>query len=211
MGIQERKEREKEQRRQSIVEAAETVFFSKGFEKATMDDVAEEAELSKGTLYLYFNSKEDLYAVIIKKGITILHQLFAEAVAKEETGLSKVRAIGEAFVIFSTEYPDYSEAMLYGHSRLHPEDVEALEDCQKHDNNEQSEQIFISSITQGIDDGSIRKNLDPAKTAILLWGELLGVLQLAHIKRSMLKKVCGVEPEGLLEYFFEFTYVALKA
>ena len=63
MGIAERKEREKEQRRKAILDAAEKVFFEKGLKYSTMDDVAEEAELSKGTLYLYFKNKEELFAV----------------------------------------------------------------------------------------------------------------------------------------------------
>jgi AcrR family transcriptional regulator len=62
MGIQERKEREKERRRQQIMVAAKRVFSEKGFNKATMEDIAQEAELSPGTLYLYFRNKEELYA-----------------------------------------------------------------------------------------------------------------------------------------------------
>ncbi|MCK5408322.1 MAG: helix-turn-helix transcriptional regulator, partial [Candidatus Krumholzibacteria bacterium] len=60
MGIAERREREKEQRRIDIIDAAERVFFSKGWQAATMDDVAEAVELSKATLYLYFKNKEEL-------------------------------------------------------------------------------------------------------------------------------------------------------
>lgn len=62
MGIQERKERERERRRQQIIVAAKRVFSEKGFNKATMEDIAREAELSPGTLYLYFKNKEELYA-----------------------------------------------------------------------------------------------------------------------------------------------------
>jgi len=62
MGIQERKERERERRRQQIIVAAKRVFSDKGFNKATMEDIAQEAELSPGTLYLYFKNKEELYA-----------------------------------------------------------------------------------------------------------------------------------------------------
>ncbi|MFO7707523.1 MAG: TetR/AcrR family transcriptional regulator [Desulfobacterales bacterium] len=62
MGIQERKEREKERRRQQIMVAAKRVFSENGFSKATMEDIAQEAELSPGTLYLYFKNKEELYA-----------------------------------------------------------------------------------------------------------------------------------------------------
>lgn len=60
MGIQERKEREKERRRQQIMVAAKRIFADKGFGRATMEDIANEAELSPGTLYLYFRSKDEL-------------------------------------------------------------------------------------------------------------------------------------------------------
>ena len=62
MGIQERRERERERRRQQIMVAAKRVFTNKGFGKATMEDIATEAELSPGTLYLYFKNKDELYA-----------------------------------------------------------------------------------------------------------------------------------------------------
>ena len=62
MGIQERKERERERRRQQIIVAAKRVFSAKGINKATMEDIAKEAELSPGTIYLYFKNKDELYA-----------------------------------------------------------------------------------------------------------------------------------------------------
>jgi AcrR family transcriptional regulator len=62
MGIHERKEREKERRRQQILVSAKRVFSDKGFSHATMEDIANEAELSPGTLYLYFKNKEELFA-----------------------------------------------------------------------------------------------------------------------------------------------------
>ncbi len=73
MGIQERKEREKERRRQQIIVAAKRVFTEKGFNKATMEDIANEAELSPGTLYLYFKNKEELYASLSLRILQYLH------------------------------------------------------------------------------------------------------------------------------------------
>jgi AcrR family transcriptional regulator len=73
MGIQERKERERERRRQQIIVAAKKVFSEKGFNKATMDDIAGEAELSPGTLYLYFKNKEELYASLSLRILQYLH------------------------------------------------------------------------------------------------------------------------------------------
>jgi TetR/AcrR family transcriptional regulator len=59
--IQERRERERAQRIESILEAAKKVFFPKGYVKATMDEIALEAEISKPTIYQYFKSKDDLF------------------------------------------------------------------------------------------------------------------------------------------------------
>ncbi len=73
MGIQERKEREKERRRQQIIVAAKRVFSEKGFNKSTMEDIAKEAELSPGTLYLYFKNKEELYASLSLRILQYLH------------------------------------------------------------------------------------------------------------------------------------------
>ncbi|MBI5063206.1 MAG: TetR/AcrR family transcriptional regulator [Desulfatitalea sp.] len=73
MGIQERKEREKERRRQQIIVAAKRVFSDKGFNKTTMEDIAKEAELSPGTLYLYFKNKEELYASLSLRILQYLH------------------------------------------------------------------------------------------------------------------------------------------
>jgi AcrR family transcriptional regulator len=73
MGIQERKERERERRRQQIIVAAKKVFSEKGFNKATMDDIAGQAELSPGTLYLYFKNKEELYASLSLRILQYLH------------------------------------------------------------------------------------------------------------------------------------------
>ena len=64
MSIQERKEREKEKRRQQILVAAKKLFSRKGYNKATMEDIAEEAELSPGTLYTYFKNKKELFAFL---------------------------------------------------------------------------------------------------------------------------------------------------
>ncbi|HEY68902.1 MAG TPA: helix-turn-helix transcriptional regulator, partial [Thermoflexia bacterium] len=64
-----RREREKEERRQSILRAAREVFFENGFHRATVDNVAERAEVSKGTVYLYFESKETILAHLLLEGL----------------------------------------------------------------------------------------------------------------------------------------------
>ena len=68
----ERRNREKARRQREILLAARRVFFSKGIHRATVDDVASAAELSKGAIYLYFDSKEALLAHLLLEGLQIL-------------------------------------------------------------------------------------------------------------------------------------------
>lgn len=211
MGIAERKEREKEQRRNDILDAAETVFFSKGLEQATMDDVAEQAELSKGTLYLYFKSKEELYLGINLRGLHILHQMFKDAISPQTTGIEKVRAIGQAYFGFAQKYPDYFNALLYFEvSEFDLTDRQSLA-TQCHQFGEQTLQVVAEAIQIGIEDGSIRSDLDPLKTAMILWGQSTGVIQIIAIRGNHIKQFHRFNPEELITDLFDFIFHALSA
>src|SRR6476659_2510768 len=71
MGVKERKERERQQRSNDILEAARRLFESKGFLNTTLQDVAKEAEISVGLIYRYFESKEDIFASLALKGAEV--------------------------------------------------------------------------------------------------------------------------------------------
>ena len=71
-GTASRREREKAQRRDDILRAARDVFFQHGFHTATVDDVAVAAEVSKGTVYLYFDTKETILAHLLLEGLDML-------------------------------------------------------------------------------------------------------------------------------------------
>ena len=90
MGIPQQKEREKDRRRQQIMIAARRVVLEKGYGHATMEDIAKEAELSAGTLYLYFKGKEELYASLSVRILQYL-QIRLEHVSKEANTSSDER------------------------------------------------------------------------------------------------------------------------
>ena len=211
MGIAERKEREKQQRRLEIIDAAENVFFSKGFENSTMEDVAKRVELSKGTLYLYFKSKEELLLVIVKKSIAKLNELCVDHTSTEDDGICKIRATGEAFIRFFHEYNDYYNIIKYHHNQ----DYQSEKNCEICSEINKlklfNHNFMVDILKSGIKDGTIRKDLDPDKTALLLWGESMGVLQLVSAREKYIKENFNLDKNDLLNYFFEFSYNALKA
>ena len=72
MGIMERKLREKEQRIQEILNAARILFINKGYSSTTMLDIAQESELSRRTIYLYFKSKEEISYHVMNDAYALL-------------------------------------------------------------------------------------------------------------------------------------------
>ncbi len=79
-----------EERKSQILNAAESVFAEKGFDDARMDDIADETGLSKGTLYLYFKSKNDLIIAILDR---LFQREFKEMEALKGEDLNAVDAI----------------------------------------------------------------------------------------------------------------------
>lgn len=179
MGIAERKERERELRRAAIIDAAEQVFFTKGIEASTMDEIAELAELSKGTLYLYFKSKAELYMAICGRGLSILHEKFNRNIESSTNGLELLRLMGQSYFDFARDYPDHFKATLHyemNDFEGEPQDSEICISCQS-----LGDGLFnlsIVAIQKGIADGSIRTQHPPKELAVMLWSSMRGIIQL---------------------------------
>lgn len=214
LGVAERKEREKQRRRDEILDAAEQVFFKRGFQSATVDDIAREAELSKGTVYLYFRSKELLYIGMSIRANKLLRKKFEEAVQKETTGLSRVSAIGLAYAQFASDYPRYFRVMscldnLDESSWMTVEGDPLTGQCQK--TGEAIHQVIVAAIESGIDDGTIRADLDPLRTSFLLWSLSNGFLQMVRARSEQLKGMLPFELDDLFGDFQNFMEHALMA
>ena len=103
-----RKQRETELRKQIILEAAEKLFLSKGYEDTTMDDIANDAEFSKGTLYNYFESKEELYLAIGTRAYEIIIDLTKNFIEKQKPGVDQLKTVGYAYYEFTKKFPGYA-------------------------------------------------------------------------------------------------------
>ncbi|MFZ1728816.1 MAG: TetR/AcrR family transcriptional regulator [Bacteroidota bacterium] len=92
-----RKERERIFKRQEIISAAREVFALRGFSSATLDEIAERAEFGKGTLYSYFQSKDELFE-------TVLADIFDEfLVIAAETCSNPERSVEESYLDFARQ------------------------------------------------------------------------------------------------------------
>ena len=113
MGLKERREREKIERRKQILDAARRVLFQKGIIAASMNLIAKEAELSVGTLYLYFKNKEELFAALQREGLDILLEMIKNGGDKGKCPADSLEKMALAYYDFSREQKKYFEIMNY--------------------------------------------------------------------------------------------------
>jgi AcrR family transcriptional regulator len=176
MGIQERKERERERRRQQIIVAAKRVFSEKGFSKATMEDIAKEAELSPGTIYLYFKNKDELYASLSLRILQYLNiRLEHVAQQKDLSTEERIQALKEAMfdvynfdplVVINMFHLQSSETL----KNLSPELLAEIKQLSQSSLGVISE-IFKEGIREGV---FIEKH--PVALADVLWALFSGVV-----------------------------------
>ncbi len=186
MGITERKEREKLRRRNEIIDAAEKVFFSKGVENATMDDVAEAAEYSKGTLYIYFRNKEELLYAIKMRSTLKLKEEFRKSINPEANGIENVRNIGQAFIKYSHEHSDCFNLMMHFEGKnldsLNFDDPFIKASFEEHE----PMILFIDLVKKGQEEGSIRDDFPAHIITHSIWAMTVGVLQMITMQKQIL-------------------------
>lgn len=215
MGAEERKEKEKELKRKDIIDAAERVFFSKGYDVATMDDVARTAEFSKRTVYVYFKSKEQIYFEIMIRGYKILIQMIEDYDQKlnSDTGIYKIRKLGLILFEFSKQYADYFSAIMnYENGEM--DFSIGVTDNAKQECYELGEKIFdylAGSLKLGIEDGTIDNSIDITNTALVLWSCTLGIFNTLRTKKRYIMEYHKKNSEELLEEAFDMLTKAIKA
>ena len=201
MGISERKERERERRRNEILDAAEEVIFKQGIDHATMDAIAEKAELSKATLYLYFESKEEIYFAIFLRGHDKLFELIINATENIADIQIKLKMYLSTVMAFKKKYPNYFDAMFYFMIRDINKESEYFR--QHKENNTMLLNKWIELIEQGKSQGQIRKDLNPVSVAIIQWIQLIGFFKTYPVVRDKIKEDLDVTEDSLLEDFYD--------
>jgi len=176
MGATQRREREKQKRREQILDAARKVFAKRGFKGATIEDIAGEAELSTGTLYLYFKSKDEMYFSLNMKILTFLNEKLQKL--KDRKNLSLNRRIRECMTIFLQmyDYDPFAVRFLFH--------IQTGEDLRDLSADVKSELIQLSQTairtTAAIITGSAQEELTvkghPMALAEILWSVFSGLI-----------------------------------
>ena len=204
-----RREREKKERRQSLLQAAREVFFESGF-RATVDDVDERAEVSKGTVSLYFERKETILAHLLLEGLDELVEELEQAYAAAEplSPDERLRRLSQAYLRFFHEEPEYFR-LLVATDRGRFQDSVTPDIYQQVLSSSLKGLGWVArSIQQGVEVGMFRC-CDAQLAATVLWATLNGVLEL--MEHPLRREMVGVEREALYQTALETVIQGLLA
>lgn len=209
--VTERREEEKERRKEEILDAAELVFSEKGFDAATMDQVARKARVSRALVYVYFKDKAALHLAICVRGLKTLREMFEAARKEHGSGDEQIRAIGRAYMAFAETYPTHFAALSRfeaSHHEVLPEDpccaaAEMIQAGQK------VHEQTVLALAKGMADKTLRNDLDNLmQISITLWGFTHGTIQLAQTKSDFMATM-GISKEAFMNQAIELVMQSL--
>ena len=194
MGIEERREREKKMRRRQIMDAAKKVFASKGFGGATMENIAEEAEFSPATLYLYFKNKDELFASL---NLRMLRDLIAKMdevrdqknLSPEKRIMALEKALYDVYLSDPLNVVNVLRFQSKGRLRnLSPELSSEIKDCTKQ---------YINAIADLFEEGvreGVFLDCHPVAFAEIIWSVFTGLVLYEDTKKGLNEGKDQLEP-----------------
>jgi AcrR family transcriptional regulator len=183
LGISRRREREKERKRQEIMAAARKVFFDKGFTKATMEEIAKEAEFSPGTLYLYFKNKDELSASLSINLLKFLNRRITAINA--DVSLTPLQKSRELKTILLDAYED--DPLIFIHM-IHMQASERLKDVSPEVFSKIHELLksFLIAMAHIFEDGicsDLLMDVHPIALSEIIWSTFTGIVLFEASKR----------------------------
>lgn len=202
MGVTERKERERNRRREEILNAAERVFAEKGILSSTIDDIACRAELGKGTLYNYFPSREAILWYCAIRGMKKLKEMILTSVSHEDEPLINLGKMAESFINFAESQKNYFSIFLHvGMGFSIPLGITGTE-VKKVFEEESPFALIREELLRGREAGFFRPDIDPDMQAHAVWIQFYSFMQLISLNPEIVKAF-GLDHKILIDTSME--------
>ena len=199
-----KREEKKEANKERILEALESLMKDKSLDQISADEISKLANLSKRTLYSYYESKTSMYLALMKKAFEKLNA-YIEYFVPINTGLSEtLEFVGRAYLNFMLEERLWGKLILeYNESdyiNSHPDMIEAI--------NEEDNPYDLNNLVREFNSQSIDVN---NSTIIALWSQVLGLAQLILYKKSWLCEYYKMSIEEIIDSQMDIMRNLLKS
>ncbi|HNY49503.1 MAG TPA: helix-turn-helix domain-containing protein [Smithella sp.] len=184
-----KKEREKENRRNTILKAARKLFFERGFKSVTVDNIAEKADVSKGSIYLCFESKEEIYTQILIADNIALYERIKNFSAIEASSAQLLQEFARIYVDYFLNDKELFRILMTFMMQTGQMHLTAQQGTELIRSTNQNINIISQIIQKGIDSGEFSPvdNIRLMQNAI--WGMLNGIISLYLFTGNPIKRM----------------------
>lgn len=198
-----------EAKRKRVLDAATEEFATYGFENTSIQQIAKKAEISVGSVYKYFENKDELFAMVVKENLSLLEELLLHHLSSSEDVIVKAESVLKELLKFSKKHPQLIKlycAITTGNntefSRVLAQRVESI-----------SAKVYTEVIEKAQGSGDVRKDIDPKFFAFLL-DNVFMMLQFTiscDYYKERFKVYLGEDIENKDDFIIEQTLKFIKA
>ena len=178
MVFEEKRKKEKENRKNTILRAARRLFFDRGFKSVTVDNIAAKSEVSKGSIYLCFESKEEIYAQILISDNIALYERIKNFSATEASASQLLLEFARIYVDYFLNDNELFRILMTFMLQTGQMNLTEKQNTELIRSTNENIKIISEIIQKGIDSGEFSPigNIRQMQNAI--WGMLNGVISL---------------------------------
>lgn len=181
MGVKERKQRERTEVRERILDAALEFFATEGVEGVTMRALADAIEYSPPVIYSHFRDKDAIIRELCNRQLRALAKHFGSIAAVADP-VERLRSIGRSYVDFGLEHPSHFRFMFL---TAHPLPPDAADDLHRGDPQEDAYAFLKHTVEAAIASGQLRPEFSDAEELTqICWAAAHGVVALQNVKGS---------------------------
>lgn len=190
----------KTNRKQEIIKAAAILFSKKSYHDVTVDQIAEQVGVAKGTIYLYFESKENLYLGILEATFKTIESILEKEIAKKDPAPEKLKKMLTLVFQFYFQNLDVLRILTRDETRLIREHFEFTEHWRR-----RRIKLYRKILEKGIKEGSFR----PANTELMaliifgLVGSVMSFYPTDMTAGEIAEEVFSMISEGILVSQYE--------
>lgn len=202
MGRENKKEAIASLHREQMMQAAEELFWEKGYAQTTIADISKSSGYSRRTIYAYYESKDDILYHIIEKGLTILKQEIEKAISCNDDFIEAYRAIWTAMRQYQKNYPYSAESV--NRAQFRDLSIKQLSVTGNHILSLGTEinHLLIEWIETGKKQGVVRKDTIASWSVYILWSGISALVTLEQTKGEFISKQSQSAEKDFLAYGF---------
>jgi AcrR family transcriptional regulator len=173
MGIEDRKQRHKDDLKGIILKAAKELFLERGFEETSMRNIAEKIEYSPATIYLHFKDKNEVFYALHQEGFRMLVSAF-KTLSSVADPFERLKAMGHTYINFAIENPDFYQLMFV---MSQPLSVLELDIAKCWDEGEDAFKFLLNTVEDCQAHGYF-KGYEPNGLSFAIWSTVHGLASL---------------------------------